>query len=269
MDATPVRIAWQPLTPRGVATFAHARGTRLLLVQFIVALLGGVVAAWVLHHSFFPVITAGINQLPLRGEIRGATLDWPGASPQLLAENKFLSLAVDLEHSGEARGLAQFHVEFGRTNVWLQSLVGRFEQAYPRGWSIALNQEELLPRWGAWRPVWLALALAGTVVYLLATWALLATLYCGPIWVLGFYANRDLTLRGSWKLSGAALMPGAGIMLVALWLYGAGRLDLIHLCLALAVHLVTGWVYLVVSLPFVRRVSDANLAANPFRTLKK
>jgi hypothetical protein len=35
-------VAWEPLTPRGVAAFARARLSRLLLVQFVVASLAAV-----------------------------------------------------------------------------------------------------------------------------------------------------------------------------------------------------------------------------------
>jgi hypothetical protein len=262
MDATPARTAWEPLTPRGVAAFAHSPLRRLLLVQFIVALLVAVAVAWLLRGGFFPIVTAAIEQLPAEGEIRRATLDWRGNSPQVLAEGRSLSLAVDLDHSGEVRSLAHFQFEFGRTNVLAHSLLGYASGNYPGGWVIACNRTELVPRWGAWRPVLLALAVAGVVAYLFASWLMLATLYCGPVWLLGFFANRDLTLRASWKLAGAALMPGALAMLVAMLFYGLGMLDLVHLGFALAVHVLLGWIYLGVSTFFVPRIGEG--MANPF-----
>ncbi len=262
MDATPVRTAWEPVTPRGVAAFAHARLGRLLLVLLIVALLVGGVVAWLLRGGFFPTVTTAIEQLPAEGAVRQATLDWRGTSPQLLADGRFLSLAVDLDHTGEVRSLAHFQFEFGRTNVLVHSLLGYASANYPAGWVIAFNRTELLPRWGAWRPVWLALSVAGVVAYLLASWLVLATLYCGPVWLLGFFANRALTLPASWKLAGAALMPGALAMLVAILFYGLGMLDLVHLGFALAVHVLLGWVYLSVSTFFVPRIGEG--MANPF-----
>ena len=39
MNVSASTFAWEPLTPRGVAAFARARLGRLLLVQFIAALL--------------------------------------------------------------------------------------------------------------------------------------------------------------------------------------------------------------------------------------
>jgi len=269
MDAPPARTAWEPVTPRGVAAFAHASWGRLLLVQFSVALLVGGGVAWLLHTGFFPIVTAAIEQLPAQGEIRGATLQWSGGSPQLLAGGRRLSIALDLDHSGEVRSLADFRFEFGRTNAQVQSLLGYVSATYPEGWIIAFNRPELLPRWGAWRPVFLAAAVAGTVVYLLFSWAVLATLYCGPVWLLGFFANRDLTLCGGWKLAGAAMMPGAFVMLVAIFFYGIGQLDLVQMGFALALHILMGWVYVGAGTFCVPRIGVAGLAANPFTSSQK
>ena len=62
----------------------------------------------------------------------------------------------------------------------------------------------------------LALTIAGVVVFLMASWMVLATLYAGPVWLLGFFLNRDLDWRRSWRFCGAALLPGALLMLVAI-----------------------------------------------------
>jgi len=263
MDATP-SSAWQPVTPRGVAAFAHANLRRLLLVQFVVALLVACGVAWLLHAGFFPSVSAAIAQLPPESEIRSARLDWRGASPQLLAEGRHLSVAVDLEHSGEARSLAHFQIEFGRTNVFVHSLLGYAAVNYPGGLVIAFNRTELEPRWGAWRPVLLAAVMAGVVAYLMVSWSLLALIYCGPVWLLGFFANRNLDMRASWRLACAALLPGALAILVAIVGYGLGILDLVSLSFAFAAHLVVGWIYLGVSLFFVPSLGQVTGGKNPF-----
>ena len=269
MDAPATRTAWEPITPRGVAAFAHARLRRLLLVQLIVALIVGAGGAWLLHNGFFPVVTSAIEQLPAQSEVRRGKLEWNGNSPQLLADGNFLSFALDLEHSGEVRSLAHFQVEFGRTNLLAHSLLGYSSIDYPDNWIIAFNRPELLPRWGAWRPIFLALAVLGTVVYLMASWCVLATLYCAPVWLLGFFSNRDLTLQNSWRLAGAALMPGAFAMLVAIFFYGIGMLDLVQMGFVLVVHILIGWIYLWVSMFFVPLIGEANGARNPFIPKKK
>ena len=71
-------FAWEPLTPRGVAAFARAKLGRLLLVQFIVALLAAASVVWFLDDGCFPTISEAIQQLPADGEIRSGKLDWHG-----------------------------------------------------------------------------------------------------------------------------------------------------------------------------------------------
>jgi hypothetical protein len=248
-----------------VAAFAHARLGRLVLVQFIVALIVGSGVAWLLHSCFFPIVTSAIEQLPAKSEIRARTLEWDGNSPQSLGNGRFVSIAVDLDHSGQMRSLAHFQFEFGRTNLLAHSLLGYSAIDYPKGWVIAFNRPELAPRWGAWRPVFLAAAVFGTVIYLMLSWWFLVALYFGPIWLLGFFANRDLTPKGSLKLCGAALLPGALSMLGVIFFYGLGVLDLVHIGFALALHILIGWVYLAISTFYVRLIDEANVPKDPFK----
>src|SRR5271167_4107016 len=119
MDADGKSIfAWEPLTPCGVAAFAHASFSRLLLVQLIVSLVAAASVTWFLDDSVFPVVKTAIQNLPDAGEIRSAKLDWRGDSPKLLAEGRFLALDVDLEHSGKINSTADVQIEFGKKTVW-------------------------------------------------------------------------------------------------------------------------------------------------------
>jgi hypothetical protein len=257
-------FAWQPLTRRGVAAFAGAPLGRLLLVQFIFAAVAGAVIVGFLNRAWFPVISEGIKQLPQQGEIRSGQLVWPGDSPQRLAEGEFLALAVDLNHEGEARSPAHVQMEFGRSDLKILSLLGFAQESYPRAWRIAFNRTELEPWWGAWAPAILAIAGGCVVVGLLCCWAIMATVYCWAVWLVGFFANRTLSLAASWRLAGAALMPGALFLTSALCLYSSGALDLVRLAAAVAVHLMIGWVYLVIvplRLPRNARISSDQ---NPF-----
>ncbi len=256
--------AWQPLTLRGVAAFADSPLRRLLLVQFIVALVAAACVVWFLHRAWFPIIGEAIRQLPSQGELRSGRLDWQGPTPTRLAEGRFLAIVVDLDHAGEARSPAHVQVEFGRTDCKVYSLFGYARVAYPRGWTVAFNRGELGPWWGAWAPEILAIAAGLVVASLMVIWACLATVCFLPVWLVGFFANRALSLRGSWYLTGAALMPGALLMCAAILLYGWGALDIVRLTVAAALHLVMGWVYMCVSpLRLPRRVM-ATAKENPF-----
>ena len=98
----------------------------------------------------------------------------------------------------------------------------------------------------------------------MVTWACLATVCFLPVWLVGFFANRDLSLRGSWRLAGAALMPGALFMCAVVFLYGCCVMDLVGLAVAGALHLVISWVYLIISPLCLPRHPEAVAKANPF-----
>ena len=265
-----VPCAWQPITPRGVAGFARAPLRRLWLVQVIVALAVAGVGVCCLRSAWFPTITEAVAGLPEQGEIRSGALNWMGDSPVMLAEGRFLAMAVDLEHEGEARSPADVQVEFGRRDIELFSLLGFVRFAYPARGAWAFNRTELAPWWGAWRPAVLAVTAAVVVLGLTASWALLASLYCLVPWVLAFFGDRELDLRASWRLAGAALMPGALVFAAGIAAYGLGLFDLVKLGGIGAAHLVVGWIYLIWC-PFAlpRRPKAGEAKANPFGTPAK
>jgi len=149
------------------------------------------------------MITQAIKQLPTEGEIRSGRLTWNGDSPVSLAENRFLAVAVDLKHEGQARSPAQVAIEFGERDFKIYSLLGYIEVRYsPKSW-IGFNRTEATPWWGAWAPPILGIVAILVIISLLPCWAILATLYAGPAWLVGFFANRNLNLGASWRLSGA------------------------------------------------------------------
>ncbi len=257
--------AWQPLTPRGAAALARASWARLLLVQFIVAALIAASVVWFLSTHWFPAIRAAIQQLPSQGEIRSGRLAWPNESPQALAEAKFLAFVVDLNHVGQARPPAHILVEFGQDNLRIFSLLGYAELRYPKEKVIAFNRTELEPWWGAWAPPILWITAGITIIGLMVGWTLLATVYALPVWLIGFFTNRDLNLNQSWKLAGAALMPGGLIVAAATVLYGVGVLDLVQFLAFMGVHFLTGWIYSSITPFFVPRLPSTTAArGNPF-----
>jgi hypothetical protein len=257
-------FAWEPLTPRGVAAFARAPFGRLLLVQFIIALIAAASVTWFLDDSVFPVVKTAIQNLPDAGEIRSAKLEWRGDSPKLLAEGRFLALDVDLNHSGKINSTADVQIEFGKETIWSSALLGYTEIPYPSGEIFSFNRPELEPLWGAWTSTILFVTTVGMVIALLLSWWILATIYFLPIWIFGFFTNRDLNFRASWKLSGAALLPGALLMAAGILLYDFGAVDLVQFGFIFGAHFVLGWIYLFVSLLFVPGIPAASPKGNPF-----
>ena len=73
-------VAWEPFTPRGVAAFASAGLGRLLLVQFIVALLAAAAVVWFMDKGCFPVMGAAVQKLPATGEIRSGQSGLAGSA---------------------------------------------------------------------------------------------------------------------------------------------------------------------------------------------
>ena len=258
------QFAWQPLTVRGVAAFATAPLGRLLLVQVFVALVTAGTVVWFVHRAWFPTIGEAIRGLPATGEIRSGRLDWPGLPAVRLAEERFLAFDVDLDHTGAVRSPAQVEVEFGRGDFKVYSLFGCLRSAYPQSRAVAFNRTELGPWWGAWAPPILAILAVLVVAALIPAWACLATVYCLPVWLIGFFADRECSMGGSWRLSGAALMPGAFLMCAAILMYGLGAFDLVRLTLAGAVHFIVGWIYLVVSPLSLPRHQAKPAKVNPF-----
>lgn len=258
-------IAWQPLTPGGAAAFAGASFQRLFLFQLLVALLAAATVVWLICQTWFPVIERAINRLPAQSEIRYGKLAWPDESPIRLAENTFLAISVDLSQTGATRSLGHFQLEFTRTSLRIFSLFGFYQYPYPRDYRIAFSRPELQPWWGAWSPVMAAGCGVAMIIFLLLTWFLLATLYTVPVWLLGFFANRALTLQGSWQLSCGALMAGGIFLTTAILFYSFAILDLVQLTIAWPIHILIGWFYAIAGLFSLPRHPQAPpLKGNPF-----
>jgi hypothetical protein len=254
----------EPFTPRGVAAFARAKFNHLLLAQCIFALLAAFAVAWFFYEDCFPTVQAAIENLPADSEINSGALDWQGDSFLELAEGRFIAFDVDISHSGQYRSPADLQIEFGHETIRVFSLFGYADFLYPPNEIISFNRTELNPQWKAWRAVILFLIILATIIALLLSWWGLATLYFLPVWLAGFFTNRDLDLRASWKLSGAALLPGALLMTAGILFYGLG-LPLVTFLFIFGAHFVLGWLYLFFGLAFLSRTSSAVPKGNPFK----
>jgi len=255
----------EPFTPRGIAAFARASSRRLFLAQSVIAVLAAATLAWFLNDNCFSVIHAAIQNLPDSGKITYGKLDWNGNSPVLLAEGRLLAFDVDLDHRGVIHSTADVQIEFGRTSLRIYSLPGFSEFSYMPARFAPFNRTDLEPLWGAWAKEILLISAAALFFGLLLSWVILATIYFLPAWLLGFFLNRDLNLRTSWKLSAAALMPGALVMTGGIVLYNCGFLNLVSLSFFFAAHFAIGWAYLALSVFFLPRITLEKPRENPFK----
>lgn len=260
------RHAWQPLTPRGVAAFAAASAGRLWLVQLIVASFVAAMTVAFVETNWFPVARSAVERLPATNAvIYSGRLHWGAETPTRLAENRFIALLVDVKNTRELGRIAEVEISLHGTNVSVASLLGEVTLAYPTAWSLNLTRSEAIPWWGAWEWPILALTALTMGVFLMVSWFCLGTLYCPFVRAFAFFANRKLDWRASWKLSGAALMPGALVQALGAFIYGWLGMDLFRLGLFFLLHMVTGWIFIAVSPFFLPRDPGAGaVSANPF-----
>lgn len=256
---------WQPLTFGGVAAFARASWGRLWLVQIIFAIAAAASVMYFVKSTWFESVREAVKALPDKGEIRAGELYWATNSPMVLSEGHFLTILVDLDHSGQSGQVADLQLELGRTDLKLSSLAGETRVPYDPAWIIPVNRLELDPWWGAWQPALVTGVGLMTFVGLFASWIALATVYAIPARILAFFADREATYLSCWRLAAAALLPGALLMTVAVFLHATRHLPLLGLGIILGIHLVVGWLY-VFWTPFLlpKRTAKFSTASNPF-----
>lgn len=236
---------WQPLTGRGVATFRVASWQRLLGFQILTALLSALVLVWVVRRIWFPVIVRGLARLPVDAEIVAGELHWPDSRPVRLAENIWLDWMVTPTNRTELGQTADVQVEFRRTELRVNGLAGHFALPYRADFSAPLGRIEATARWGAWSWVLLTAFGLATGLTLLLLWWSLATLYTMPALVLAVILGRRARLFGVWRMSAAALIPGALFANWAIFAYGIGVVRLPGFFFLFALHLVVGWTWLI------------------------
>jgi hypothetical protein len=216
------RHAWQPLTPRGVAAFAHATGRRLFIVQIFVAALVVTSLLWFLQAAWLPVLTDAMRNLPEAGSIRGGELEFPGEA-RTLSGNARLGFIVAKEGApATASRAADLEVLFGKYEMAICGPLGCRRWVYPANYIIGFNRSETQAAWGAWRWAIITVVSAGTFLILLLMWWVLGLIYVPLVKVLTLFTDRQITWAGSWRLACAALLPGALIVAASLLLYGAG-----------------------------------------------
>lgn len=264
-DALP--SAWQPLTRRGVAAFSIASIGRLMVVQFVVALVVAAAVLWFLAFVWFPIIRESIGRLPDAGVIQNQQLASPHISTAPLSENRFLTFLVDVAGTGTPSVATDVRIELRQRNFAFCSLFGCFVRDYPPGYTIQFNRPELESWWGAWQLTLYTFTGVSVVVWLFVSWFILATIYCPIVRIYSFFKDRRITLAGSWKMSAAALLPAALMAAGAIVIYGLGLISLLQFLILWVLHLLVGWVYLFASPLQLPNASDvAQPARNPFET---
>jgi hypothetical protein len=243
--AAPTRAAWQPFTFGGLAAFARAGVGRLLLVELMFAVLVSGSAVWFLRRAWSPVILQAIQKMPETARIADGRL--AGIDATIIAETKFFAIAVTPDTSEQIGQSADVQIQFRPTDVRVGSVFRPdwgWEFAYGPGGALELSRSNLEPWWGAWHPIFLAAAGLAILASLCGIWALLALFYTVPAKAMACLADRDLSWSGAWRMGCASLLPGAGLLAAAVFLYGWQAVDLAGLAFLFAAHAPMGWVYL-------------------------
>jgi hypothetical protein len=234
----------------------------LFLLQVIVALIAAGTIVWFLRDAWFPAVRESIRNLPETGAIRGGQLDLGEFAAERLVTNRFLTFALDLQTQRRHTFSADVFVVLRRAHYEVCSLFGCAAFYYPAR-NAPFNRLELEAKWGAWEPVLLGIAATVTALSLIFAWWILSTVRFLLVWLLAFFCDRQLTLGGSWRLVGAALLPGALLLTAGIVAYGLGALDLIRLLIVAILHVIVPWVLIVFAVLASPPVSGT-LPTNPF-----
>ena len=258
-------FAWQPLTPRGVAAFAFANYNRIFWIQTLFALGLASTVVWFLFANWTPVIRAAVRALPDQGIIREQRLMYPPEGPEMLAKSRYLGIEVRRDEFSTTAAGADVRVEFYPNAVRVCSMFGCAARLYPPGQPVPFAQQELIPWWAAWEPVFLGIVGILVALGFLILWHAVASVVFLMVRLVAYFADRQLNLGGSWRISAAAMLPGAIVLILAIVLYGTGAIDLLHLALAAAIHWVVQATYLIWA-PFrlPRMATTGTPSANPF-----
>ncbi len=264
------KAAWQPFTFRGVAAFSQAGPLRVLFWQIMALIVTTGVLTWFLRTALNPVIQEALNRVPEQAALRQGRWAWGGPAVVVMGKSPFFAIIVDLENNQPPDQLADLQCELNRSQFKLRSILGFISLPYPRPWDLKVDRIVWESWWGAWRPFVLVggglLMSAGVLVM----WWALAAIYAAPVRLLARLLKRQAGWVGAWKLSSAALMPGALWMNVAIVLYGLRQLELVGFLCAVALHFLIGWIYLLLAPAFLpARSPMAKAAANPFARREK
>ncbi len=256
--------AWQPFTPRGVAAFAHAPGSRVLFLKTVVALLAAIVVVWFLNANYAPSISEAIKRLPDEAAFQYGELT--NITSGVLTQKKFLSIVVDMEETGEAGQTADLQIELRKKYFQICSLLGCGLFNYP-GENFVIGRSTSEPWWGARKPVIMAVCGALTFAGVWLTWFLLALVYALIAKLIAYFNDRELSWSGTWRLASAAQMTGALLMSLAILLYGLQVFDLIQFIFFFSAHFVVAWIYVGTAPFFLPPVAVvASAGPNPFGT---
>ena len=252
------------MTPKSLAQVAVRPFGRTITWTLFIAVLAAGSIGYFVSARLNPLLDKSVETLASQSQISGGKLDWRGQPYTLLAENGFLSLAVNVEGNASL-GTADFRIEFQRNNLLVGSFAGWLTIPYPEGYTIAFNREIVAPKWGAWKSLLLVYLICDSALLLILTWSLLGLGYGLIARAIATSLGRECSWGTAWKLSLLAQTIGALVLTSCILLYSAHRLSLLALGMAFAFHFAVAIFYVVLPPFWFRKVPiAAPTGENPF-----
>ncbi len=236
--------AWHPFTFAGVAGLAMAPLWKFRLVRFVMAVFSVVCVSWAMQDAVLRTIRQAVQHLPDSGAMQAGKLDWPGPPVVQLAHGTVLTIVVDQGFTGDAGQVTDWQVVFGKGEAHFHSVYGFYTMPYAPQWDFSTSRNALEPWWGAWEPMLLAGFAGGALIFFFLVWGALGFLYGMLLRVLVYFIDRQADFPACWRAGQATLFSGALLLDIALIFYAQGRLDLLGLAFAFALHLVVPWIFM-------------------------
>lgn len=256
--------AWQPFTPRGVAAYALTSGTRLFLVQCLVAIIVALTCVWFVALQWAPIVTRAIENFPGSSVIQQGVWTTTNSQPRLLAGNRYLEIILDARNVGGVSGAADVSAIVTVPALRLCGVLGCMTVPYEPDYKFTLTRPELTAWWDAWRRPIESLLGVTVALSVLVSWWLLAIIATPVVKLIAFFADRQVTWGGAWRMANAALLAGAFIVVVGILSYGIGLVDPLRLGLIYALHIVADVALIATSPFFLPKIPK--LGRNPFST---
>jgi len=238
--------AWQPFTGGGIASFASASASRILLFQIFAAAAIGGLFVWALRTAWVPVIEQGLTRLPESALLQSGQLAWPGTQPIRISENEHLdwivtpAAASPLEPLGQS---ADLQIELRPRSLRIRGTLGHVEIPYPAAWRFDFGRIPATASWNAWRS-YLGMGVGIVVALgLLLSWWTLATAYAVPGWIFARLVRRHPSLPGVWRMAAAALWMGALVASGGIAAYAYGLVRIPGLIATQAIHIPIPWIW--------------------------
>lgn len=240
--------AFLPFTLKGVARFGYADRVFLFSVETVIAFFCALCAVWLFCGSYFPVLTSAVQALPESpAKISDGRLQWDEREGVLAQSSK---LAVVVNADGEGRAGRESDITLELTEHFLKIHSFGYYSEIPYGKNLFyLNRKQAIPWWQAWMGPVIFWVWFMAMFIQMFSWQLLSFLYMFPLKLINWILKRKNDWPACYSLAGAIQMPGALLLGLALIGYEANLYKLEGLLIAVAIHVATGWFFLVTT-PF-------------------